>query len=64
MFVLIAILLPYFEGEAIELKVIYALPIWLIGGLVFQYLNFKRLNKKGRREIEQKTDSREYTGKL
>jgi hypothetical protein len=64
LFLLIGLGLPYLEGETIEWKVIYEIPIWLAAGLGVKYYDFKKLNKKGRREIGQKTDSREYTGKL
>ena len=63
MYLVMTVVLPLIEGEPIEWDLAVSLPIWLIGGLVMQYFQFKRLNKKGRREIGQKTDSREYTGK-
>ncbi|MGZ2371349.1 hypothetical protein ACXR6G_16335 [Ancylomarina sp. YFZ004] len=56
MFLAISFLLPLMEGELINWQKLYALPIWLIGGLVMQYLQFKSINKKGRREIGEKTD--------
>ena len=56
MFLVISFLLPLMEGELIVWKKLYALPIWLTGGLVFKYLQFKEIGKKGRREIGEKTE--------
>lgn len=63
MFVGVSMFVVETSDELITWKQLYTLPIYLIGGLVFQYLQFKRLNKKGRREIGQKTDAREYMNK-
>ncbi|RKD98759.1 hypothetical protein [Marinifilum flexuosum] len=63
MFVGVTMFVVESSDELITWKQLYTLPIYLIGGLVFQYLQFKRLNKKGRREIGQKTDAQEYVNK-
>ncbi|WP_321516251.1 hypothetical protein [Marinifilum fragile] len=60
MFVGVTMFVVENNDELITWNQLYTLPVYLIGGLVLQYLHFKRLNKKGRREIGQKTDSREY----
>lgn len=63
MYLFMTVVIPSIQGEPIVWDLAVSLPIWLIGGLIMQYFQFKRLNKKGRREIGQKTDSREYAGK-
>lgn len=65
MYLGLTILLPVMDGEIITWekvytlltgKKLYTLPIWLIVGLVLQYMMFKHIYKKGRREIGEKTD--------
>jgi len=65
MYLGLTIILPVMDGEIITWEKLntlltgeklYTLPIWLIGGLIFQYLQYKHINKKGRREIGDKTD--------
>ncbi|RXQ87856.1 hypothetical protein EO244_15975 [Ancylomarina salipaludis] len=56
MYIMMTIILPLMDGELITWRQLYSLPIWLIGGLVMQYFQFKHIYKKGRREIGEKTD--------
>lgn len=54
MFLIISFLLPLMEGELIVWEKLYGLPIWLIGGLVMKYSQFKHIYKNGRRGIGEK----------